>query len=117
MQFFTAATTSLVERLRINATQVMVSSADLVVNTVGNGLQIKSGTHGRIGTAVLVGGTVTVANTSVTATTRIFLTSNTDGGTPGWLRVSAKVNGTSFTITSSSGTDTSTVAWVLIESV
>jgi hypothetical protein len=36
-------------------------------------------------------------------------------GTPGWLRVSARVAGTSFTITSSSGTDTSTVAWLIAE--
>ncbi len=117
IQFFTASTTSLLERLRINSTQLLVTTADVVINTLGNGLQIKSGTNARIGTAILAAGTVTVANTTVTANSRIFLTSNTDGGTPGWLRVSAKVNNTSFTITSSSGTDTSTVAWVIIEGI
>jgi len=40
---------------------------------------------------------------------------NADGGTPGWLRVSARTPGTSFTITSSSGTDTSTVAYQIFE--
>lgn len=69
----------------------------------------------RMGTATLVGGTVTVTNSAVTANTRIFLTSQADGGTPGFLRVSARSVGTNFTITSSSGTDTSTVAWILIE--
>ncbi len=93
------------------------STGNVLISTLGKGLQVKTGTNSKIGTAVLVGGTVTVANTSVTANSRIFVTSNTDGGTPGWLRVSAKVNATSFTITSSSGTDTSTVAWHIVESI
>lgn len=96
---------------------VTLSTGNLLITTIGKGTQIKTGTNAKIGTATLVGGTATVANTSVTANSRIFLTSNTDGGTPGWLRVSAKTNGTSFVITSSSGTDTSTVAWEMIESI
>jgi hypothetical protein len=67
------------------------------------------------GVAVLVGGTVTVANTSVTANSRILLTSQVPGGTPGSLGVSARTAGTSFTITSSSALDTSTVAYLLME--
>jgi hypothetical protein len=86
----------------------------LSLGTVGGGLAVKEGTNGRSGRAVLVGGTVTVANTSVTATDEIHLTSQVDGGTPGFLRVSARVVGTSFTITSGSGTDTSTVAWFIV---
>jgi hypothetical protein len=93
------------------------STGNVLVSTIGKGVSIKTGTNARIGTATLVGGTVTVNNTSITANTRIFLTSNVDGGTPGWLRVSAKTNATSFVITSSSGTDTSTVAWYLVESI
>ncbi|WP_329336061.1 glycoside hydrolase family 55 protein [Streptomyces sp. NBC_01352] len=69
----------------------------------------------RSGVAVLAAGTVTVSTSAVTANTRIQLTSNVPGGTPGWLRVSARTPGTSFTITSSSGTDTSTVAWQMTE--
>lgn len=69
----------------------------------------------RSGTAVLVAGTVTVAETATTADSRIVLTSQTDGGTPGWLRVSARTPATSFTITSSESADTSAVAWLLIE--
>ena len=68
-----------------------------------------------MGTAVLAGGTAVVTNTSVTATSRIFLTNNVAGGTPGWLRVSARTAGTSFTILSSSNTDTSTIAWMIVE--
>ncbi len=93
------------------------STGNLLVSTIGKGLQVKTGTNAKIGTAVLSGGTVTVANTSVTANSRIFVTSNTDGGTPGWLRVSAKTVSTSFVITSSSVLDTSTVAWEIRESI
>jgi hypothetical protein len=88
---------------------------DYVITVAGKGVQIKEGSNARMGASAMTGGTVTVSNTSVTSNTRIFLTSNTDGGTPGWVRVSARSAGTSFTITSSSGTDTSTVAWLLIE--
>lgn len=85
-------------------------------NTVSaDGLKIKEGTNARMGTTALTLGSATVSNTSITANTRVFLTSQEDGGTPGWLRVSARTAGTDFTITSSSGTDTSTVAWLLIE--
>jgi len=96
-------------------TGLVTSTGNIDINTAGSGLQVAEGANARQGTSVLVGGTVTVANTSVTAFTRIFLTSQVDGGTPGFLRVSSRVNGTSFTIQSSSGTDTSTVAWELIE--
>ena len=89
--------------------------AAIDVSSAGFGIQVKEGSNAKQGTAVLVAGTVTVANTSVTANSRIFLTSNADGGTPGFVRVSARTAGTSFTITSSSGTDTSTVAYEIFE--
>lgn len=89
--------------------------ADIANELEADGLKIVEGTNGAMGTAVLVGGSKVVANTRVTANSRIFLTSNVDGGTPGWLRVSARTAGTSFTITSSSGTDTSTVAYMIVE--
>jgi hypothetical protein len=79
------------------------------------GLYVKEGSNALMGTATLVAGTVTVSNTSVAANSRIFLCSNADGGTPGFLRVSARVAGTSFTITSSSATDTSTVAYIIAQ--
>jgi hypothetical protein len=73
------------------------------------------GSNAKRGTAVLSAGLAVVANTSVTANSRVFLISQVDGGTPGFLRVSARTPGTSFTITSSSGTDTSTVAYEICE--
>ncbi|MDX3455033.1 glycosyl hydrolase family 28-related protein [Streptomyces sp. ME02-8801-2C] len=86
----------------------------LNLGSVGGGIAIKEGTNGRMGVATLVGGTVTVANTSVTATTRVATFRQAAGGTLGHLSTT-KVAATSFTITSSSASDTSTVAWVLYE--
>lgn len=91
------------------------TDSDVAIMTAGKGLQVREGTNAKSGTVTLVGGTATVANTSVTATSRIQLTSQADGGTPGWLRVSARTAGTSFTITSSSASDTSTVAYFIVE--
>lgn len=95
--------------------QLSVGQADLRVNTAGRGLQVAEGSNARMGVSTLVAGTVVVANTSVTANTRIFLTCQTPGGTPGFLRVSARTAGTSFTILSSSATDTSVAGWLLVE--
>jgi hypothetical protein len=92
-----------------------VTTGSFTVTTAGQGLRVKEGANAKQGTSVLVAGTVVVANTSVTANSRIFLTSQADGGTPGFLRVSARTAGTSFTITSAMITDTSTVAWQIFE--
>jgi hypothetical protein len=92
-----------------------VQFGNIDVKVAGAGLQVKEGANCKQGTAVLVRGTVTMADTAATATSRIFLTSQADGGTPGFLRVSARTPGTSFTITSSSGTDTSIVAYEIFE--
>ena len=97
-----------------NASNRMAMSGNILrVNglNVGTGTNISQIKHGR---AVLVGGTVTVADASVTANSRIFVCGAVDGGTPGWLRVSARSAGVSFTILSSSGTDTSSVDWLII---
>jgi hypothetical protein len=92
----------------------ITASGDLICSTAGKGLQVKSGTGARAGTAVLVAGTVTVTNTTVTASTRIFLTVRTTGGTLGTLSYTLSA-GASFTINSSSVSDTSTVTYFLIE--
>jgi hypothetical protein len=80
-----------------------------------NNINLYDGANKRMGQAVLVGGTVVVSNTSVTANTRIFLSHANTGGTLGHLYISARTAATSFTITSSSNLDTSTVNWLLIE--
>lgn len=100
---------------RTNTAQIGSSDSDIAATLAGKGFRVKEGSNAKMGTATLASGAATVSNTSVTSTSRIFLTSNADGGTPGWLRVSARTAGTSFTITSSSSTDTSTVAWIMYE--
>lgn len=100
---------------RAAAHLLAVNGADLDVNTVGRGLRVAEGTNAKQGTAVLVAGVVTVANTSVTANSRIFTGCAVPGGTPGGLFVSAITAGTGFTIKSTSGGDTSTVAYEIIE--
>lgn len=79
------------------------------------GFRTSEAANGKQGVATLVAGAVVVSNTSIAAASRIFLTSQSDGGTVGFVRVSARVVGTSFTITSSSGTDTSVVAYEIFE--
>lgn len=80
-----------------------------------NYLNLYDGSNKRMGTAILSGGTVTVSNTTVTANSRIFTSRQATGGTLGHLSIGTIVAGTSFVINSSSGTDTSTIAWILIE--
>jgi hypothetical protein len=71
------------------------------------------------GVATLVAGVVVVSSTVVTATTKILLTYNTLAGTPGiiYTKTSDIINGVSFSINSSSLTDTSTVNWWIIDPV
>lgn len=92
-----------------------VFGTNFTLGVIGTRLRIKEGANASMGTATLVAGTVTVANTLVTANSRIQLTAQNSSGTPGALRVSARVAGTSFTITSTSGTDTCLVAWQITE--
>lgn len=98
-----------------NGADQLATDDDFLVNLAGKGLRVKEGSNAKMGVSTLVAGTVVVSNTSVTANSRIFLTIQTPGGTPGDVRVSARTAGTSFTILSSSGTDTSVVAWLILE--
>ena len=100
---------------QLNVPLLAITAGFCDVTTVGKGYSTAEGTNAKQGTAVLVAGTVTVANTSVTANSRIFLTTQTPGGTAGFLVVSARVAGTSFTILSSNAADTSTVAYEIFE--
>jgi hypothetical protein len=63
------------------------------------------------GTSTLVAGTVTVATSEIQTGDSVILTHLTTGGAVGTLTLGAIVNGTSFVVNSSSGTDTSVVAW------
>lgn len=67
----------------------------------------------RTGNATLVTGTKAVADTSVTASTVVMLSRKTAGGTLGNLTYTVSA-GVGFTITSTSGTDTSVVSYHLL---
>ena len=73
-----------------------------------------SGSSPTLGTANLRAGIVTVKTTAVTPASKIYLTVKTPGGTQGFLSVPALINGTSFTIHSTSKNESSTVNWWLI---
>lgn len=79
------------------------------------GISIEEGADTRMGSAKLINGTITVSTRKVTLNSRIFLTSQEDEGTPGFLRVTSRIPGKSFTITSSSSQDASLVGWVIFE--
>ena len=67
-----------------------------------------------VGSVALVAGAATVATTSVTANSLIYLSRTSLGGAAGFLDISAINAGEDFSIASASGTDTSTVAWLII---
>jgi len=71
----------------------------------------------RMGQAVLSGGTVVVTDANVTASTKIFISVNTLGtiAIAAAYDATTRTPGVSFTIKSSSGTDTSTVDYIMIE--
>jgi hypothetical protein len=69
--------------------------------------------QGRTGTATLIAGTVTINNPIVATNSIIIVSRKTSGGTLGYLYISSQSNG-SFTITSSSNSDTSTVNYLII---
>lgn len=101
--------------MKVGGSNFDYDTGDFRTQVAGGGISIKEGTNAKMGRATLVAGTVVVSTTKTSATSEIFLTCQTPGGTPGFLRVSARTAGTSFTILSSSGTDTSVVGWLIVE--
>ncbi len=94
----------------------ITGEGNIALGTLGKSLRVKEGTNGCMGTATLNGTTaVVVATTAVTATSRIQLTTNVPGGTVATPYVYDRTAGTSFSIKSTGGSDTSTVAWVIFE--
>jgi hypothetical protein len=66
------------------------------------------------GTATLVAGTVTVSSGIVQSTSKIQLSRMTPGGTLGHLSVPTITPGTSFVITSSAGSETSVITYLIL---
>lgn len=96
---------------------VSSSTGNVLIGTIGKGLQVKTGTNAKIGIVTLVAGTATVANSSITTNSRIFLTAQNNAGTIGSLSVTTITANTSFVIKSTNPLDTSLVAWMIVESI
>jgi hypothetical protein len=80
---------------------------------IGNKFDITAGTNKAVGTVTLSAGSVTVNNTTVTANSLIFINIKGSSVNGGIYRYSI-VPGTSFTITSSNGSDANTVGYLII---
>lgn len=95
----------------------VTAAGDIQTNIAGAGYYCKQGTNATFGQATLVGGTVVVNTTKVTANTAIFPTLHTLGGiaVPAAVEPTARVAGTSFTLTSANVLDTSTYDWFFVE--
>jgi hypothetical protein len=120
----TAVTGSLTASTTLTATlgAITATNGNLVLGTAGNkivstsvGTTTAAGANS-FGTVALVGGTATVATTAVTAASQIYLTCQALGTVtvPSALAVTTKTAGTSFVILASQVTDTSTIAWHII---
>ena len=85
------------------------------VNTFTQSLTIPAGSDAYLGTVAVNGTTaVTVSTTAVTASSRIFLTVQAPGGTVATSYVSSQSAATFFTVKSTGATDSSTVAWLIV---
>lgn len=103
--------------LTVDSSQNTAHAGNCTVSVAGKGFGIKEGSNAKMGVSTLVAGTVTVSNTSVTANSRIFITAQSLGtvAIPQGLAVTTITASTSFVITSASATDTSVVAWMIVE--
>lgn len=82
--------------------------------TFSQSLTVPEGANAYMGTIAVNGTTaVTVATTAITANSRIFMTINAPGGTPGSPYVFSQSAATNFVI-KSQASDTSTVAWLIV---
>lgn len=99
-----------------SAANILATDDDFAIVTAGKGLRVKEGSNAKMGTATLNGTTgVVVSTTAVTATSRIILTTQASSATYGAPVVVSRVAATSFTIKSTTASDTSSVAWMLVE--
>lgn len=93
---------------------ITATNGNLSLGTAGNKIVIATGSNASVGTSsAMTAGEVTVATTASSATAKVFYSRATTGGTPGNVSITAQ-NGTGFTLTSTSNTETSTFNWWII---
>ncbi len=93
---------------------VLVSNGDISMATAGNKLHIPAGTNASIGvTDAMNAGNVSVVTSALAANDTIIYCRNVTGGTTGDVAISVQAPG-GFTLTSTSGTETSTFNYWII---
>jgi len=98
----------------------VASISGVSISDLGSGFLIKEGSNARMGVVTLSAGSATVLNSTVTANTRIFLTVNNQSSLNllGFLRVTGRTPGVSFSISTGIALDSgSVVGWLLIEPI
>ena len=112
-----AVTGTTVTGTTVTGTSNVVSGGKLTLtNSVTSTANPVVGGSAVVGTLTLAGATPVVVNTTAVATTsKIFLSRNTNGGTPANFAISAQSAG-SFSVTGTAG-DTSTVNWLVVNTV
>lgn len=101
---------------RQGVANIGTTNSDISINLAGKTLKVQSGTNAKAGTtAAMTAGSVTVSTTAITASSVVVASLKTAGGTVGAPFVSAVTPGTSFTLKSTSGTDTSVYNWIILE--
>jgi hypothetical protein len=90
-------------------------NGNAILTAVGAGYRAREGRNATMGVVVLAAGVARVETNRVTANSRIFLTAQRPAGVPGALYVSARTAGAAFMVSSTSRSDASTVAWLIIE--
>lgn len=96
------------------------SISGVAISDQGSGFLIKEGSNARMGVVTLSAGSATILNSTVTANTRIFLTVNNQSSLNllGFLRVTGRTPGVSFSISTGIALDFgSVVSWLLIEPI
>lgn len=102
----------------LTVTDQVLAAGDISTTVAGKGFKVKEGANAKMGvSAAMTAGEIVISTTAVGANSRIFLTVQALGTVtaPKAVAVTARTPGTSFTITSSDNTDTSTVAWLIVD--
>ena len=103
---------------------ITTTTGNVIIATLGKGLQVKEGSNAKMGQSTLSSGTVTVSTTAVTASSRIILSRAAIGSSTaaGNLCVGTVTAGTSFVINSLidltvgvQAGDLSVINWLIVE--
>jgi hypothetical protein len=94
----------------------LAAAAETRVSVYCDGTRILVGSQGRrLGAGNMAAGTLTISDSNISSNSRLLFSRQAGSGTLGHLQV-ARTVGTSFTITSGSGSEASNIFWEIIDS-